>query len=115
LNTQFNESLHSLKAKLAEKNYNWKISWLARCPIAGLNWNKGHSWKLEMHKDLGVSPLSSRRLYFLKKEAEDQKTRKKHRATALNKAMTLRHRRIYKESIRARDKGAAQNKEIVHV
>jgi hypothetical protein len=90
LNTQLNESLHSLKAKFADKNYNWKTSWLARCSIAILNCTERYLWKLEMYEGLGFPPLGSELLDFLKKEEEDQKARKKLRATTLHKAVTMR-------------------------
>jgi hypothetical protein len=115
LNTQLNESLHSLKVKRADKNHNWKTSWLARYCITILNWNESHSWKLEMREELGFPPLGSELLDFLKKEDEDQKARKKLRATTWHKAMTMRRRLSYKESIRATDKHAAENKEIIHL
>jgi hypothetical protein len=110
-----NELLHSLKAKLAEKNYDWHTSSLVKCSIAVLNCNESYSWKLEVCDDLGFPPLSSKLLDFLKKEAEDQKARKKLCATALDKAVTMRRRRIYKESIQASDKRAAKNKGSIHV
>jgi hypothetical protein len=114
LNTQLNESLHSLKTKLPDQNYNWKTSGLARCSIAILNWNEGSSWKLEMYEELGFPPLGSELLGFLKKGYENQKGRRKLRATTLHKAMTMSRRRSCKESIRVTDKGAAENKEIIH-
>jgi hypothetical protein len=90
LNTQLNESLHPLKAKLADKNYNWKASWLARSCVEILNWNKRYSWRFEMYDELGLTPLGSDRLDFLKKEDEDQKTRKKLCVIALHEAMNIR-------------------------
>jgi hypothetical protein len=100
-----------LKAKLADE----KTSWLARCCIAILNWNEGYSWKFEMYEELGFPPLGSELLDFLKKEDENQKARKKLHATTLQKATTMRRRRSYKPSIRATDKRAAENKEILHM
>jgi hypothetical protein len=115
LNTQLNESLHLLKAKLADNNYNWKTSWLTRCCIAILSWNERYSWKLKIYEGLGFPPRGSAPLDFLKKEDEGQKARRKLRATTLHKAMTMRRRRSYKESIRATDKFAAENKGTVHL
>jgi hypothetical protein len=115
LNTQLNESLHLLKAKLADNNYNWKTSWLASFYIAILSWNEGYSWKLEIYEGLGFPPLGSELLDFLKKEDEDQKARRKLRATTLHNAMTMNRRRSYKESIRATDKCDAENKEIIYL
>jgi hypothetical protein len=59
INTQLNESLHALKAKLADKNYPWKGSWRARNAVAVLNVNEGHEWKLRLYDELGFPPLSS--------------------------------------------------------
>jgi hypothetical protein len=115
LNKQLNESLHSLKAKLADNNYHWKTSWLAKYCIAILNWNERYSWKFEMYEELGFPPLGSKLLDFVKKEGEDQKARKNLRATTLHKAMTMKRRRNYNQSIRATDKRAAENKEIIHL
>jgi hypothetical protein len=53
ISTQLNESLHALKAKMADKNYCWKGSWLARCAVAVLIMNEGHDWKLQMLQELG--------------------------------------------------------------
>jgi hypothetical protein len=58
INTQLNESLHALKAKLADKNYPWKGSWRARNAVAVLNVNEGHEWKLRLYDELGFPPLS---------------------------------------------------------
>jgi hypothetical protein len=80
-----------------------------------LNWNEGSSWKLETYEDLGFPLLGSELLDFLKKEDEYQHVRKKLHATTPHKAMTMRRRRSYKESIRATDKRAAENKEIIHL
>jgi hypothetical protein len=80
-----------------------------------LNWNEGYSWKLEMYEELGFLPLGSALLDFLKKEDEGQKVRKKLRASALHKTMTMKQRRSRKESMRAIDKRAAENKEIIHL
>jgi hypothetical protein len=68
-----------------------------------------------MYEELGFPPLGSELLDFLKNEDEDQKARKKLRATTLHKAMTMRRRRSYKEFIRATDKHDAENKEIKHL
>jgi hypothetical protein len=68
-----------------------------------------------MYEELGFPPLGSELLDFLKKEDQDQKARKKLRATTLHKAMTMGRRWNYKESIRATDKRAAENKEIMHL
>jgi hypothetical protein len=104
-----------LKATLADKNYNWKALWLSRYCIAILNWNEGYSWKLEMCKEFGFPPLDSELLDLLEKEDEDQKARKKLPIITLYKAMIMGRRQGYKESIRASDKRAAENKEIIHL
>jgi hypothetical protein len=59
ISTQLNESLHALKAKLADKNYPWKSSWRARNAVAVLNINEGHEWKLRLYDELGFPPLSA--------------------------------------------------------
>jgi hypothetical protein len=58
ISTQLNESLHAIKAKMADKTYAWKGSWQARCAVAALIMNEGHEWKLRCHQDLGFAPLS---------------------------------------------------------
>jgi hypothetical protein len=68
-----------------------------------------------MEGELGFPPLGSEPLDFLKKENEGQRVRKKLRATTLHKAMTMKRRRSYKESLRATDKRAAEKKEIIHL
>jgi hypothetical protein len=68
-----------------------------------------------MYEELGFPPLGSELPDFLKKDDEDRRARKKLRAITLHKAMTMRQRRSYKESIRATDKHAAENKEIIHL
>jgi CRISPR/Cas system-associated protein endoribonuclease Cas2 len=66
-----------------------------------------------MYEELRFPSLGSELLDFLKKENEDQKARKKFRATTLHRAMTMRRRRSYQKSIRATDKRAAENKKII--
>ena len=58
--TQLNESLHAIKAKIADKTYAWRASWKARCAVAVLIVNEGHAWKLVLYDALGFPPLSPR-------------------------------------------------------
>jgi hypothetical protein len=93
--TQLNESLHAMKAKLADKNYGWKRSWEARCAAAVLNMNEGHEWKLRLYGELGFPPLcpecrstiekcsaEARQHSDSRSEAEYQEGTKKKRALA---------------------------------
>jgi hypothetical protein len=56
VSTQPNESLNSIKAKCAEKGFNWKTTWKARCCVAILDFN-GEGWKLHDYEDNGFEPL----------------------------------------------------------
>jgi hypothetical protein len=80
INTQLNESLHSLKAKTAEKSFNWKTTWKARCCVALLNWNEGDSWKLEMYQALGFPELAPEIIGLLEKEQASKEARAKSRS-----------------------------------
>jgi hypothetical protein len=74
--TQGNESLHAMKAKLAEKNYNWKTTWKARCCIAILDMNEEH-WKLDAYEQEGFERLDYEILDHI--EMEEAAKAKRHR------------------------------------
>jgi hypothetical protein len=62
--TQLCECLNSMKANLASKGISWKNSWDARVCVAILNFNEGHTWKLDTYKRMaeewGLQPLPAR-------------------------------------------------------
>lgn len=59
LSSQLNESFHALKAKYADKNYQWIESWEGRVCAAILQFNEPDHWKLELYERLGFPPLGS--------------------------------------------------------
>jgi hypothetical protein len=57
VSTQLSESLNSVKAKVADKNYSFNSSFVARCAVTVLKWNEGESWVPELRDELGFEPL----------------------------------------------------------
>jgi hypothetical protein len=80
--TQLNESLHSLKAKLADNGYAYHDSWKARCAVAVLDFNEGYHWRLELYDKLQFPALSQRSRKTLEKSPHDAERKSENRRTA---------------------------------
>jgi hypothetical protein len=114
ISTQLNESLHAIKAKMADKNYSWKGSWLARCVVAVLIMNEGHGWKLELLQELGIRPLSPRcTMVILRYKDMSMQESQRRRTTTFQKA--TQRRRMERKMIQKQTAATAKkNRAIVH-
>jgi hypothetical protein len=92
ISTQLNESLHAMKAKLADKGYAWKGSWKARCAVAILNINEGHQWKLRLYEECGFPTLSPECMGAIVRHAAEARELSIQRREAAYQESTRNHR-----------------------
>jgi hypothetical protein len=70
ISTQIAESLNSLKAKAANKNFNYTASWFARCSVAILRMNEGLRWIAGLrHRVVGEPMDKADAEAFMKQDA----------------------------------------------
>jgi hypothetical protein len=113
--TQLCECLNSLKAKLACKGISWKRTWEARVCVAILNFNLGHSWKMQLYDRLvaeeGWPNLPERcraRLMadFAAAARSAEASRDPERSLAAARLRIARRRRAFERLNQARARGA---------
>jgi hypothetical protein len=98
--TQLNESLHSLKAKMASKQYSWKYSVRTRNAVAVITWNEGQSWKMQAYdswrEKYGWPPLGKHARSVLEaafRRSEEQREERRDPAAQMKANMTRRIRK----------------------
>jgi len=92
--TQLTESFHAMKAKFADNNFNWEVSWKARYCLALLDWNEGIGWKIEMYNELGFPSLGRHLVATFEKAKEGRNTRRQGRSSEKFKRDELCVRRL---------------------
>jgi hypothetical protein len=107
--------LHAPKAKLADKNFNWKISWKARLCIAFLDWNEGFMWKLEIYRELGFPQLSPEVLEILKRDTISQEKRHIWRKTQEFKSKERENRWAAQQTQKDEDDKPESRNDCVHI
>jgi hypothetical protein len=78
INTQASESLNALKAKQANKNYNFTRSWFARMAVAVLRMNEGFSWIAGLRAAVVGEPLGPIAVEHFRQR---EKSRQEHNAS----------------------------------
>jgi hypothetical protein len=103
-----------MKAKMAEKGFNWKTSWKARCCVAVLDFND-EGWKLQASADNGFEELDERLLAQAEQEELQRRRRNEaRREEEVQKAERIR-RGVAKQERKARTTAAARQKQLAHV
>ena len=98
VNTQLNESINSLRAKLAPKCYSWKKSWVLRTMLTIIAWNEGTAGFLQLCDELGIE-VDQKIMKYMEELEED--------------AIKLRDKSMTEEARRKRtEQRAATNKAL---
>ncbi|OHS95967.1 hypothetical protein TRFO_37885 [Tritrichomonas foetus] len=101
-NTQCNESLHSLKIKLAPKNKSWKMTFSTRMKITVLLWNEGHKFYYQLMNNFNIAELNDHNKqiidkYILRKTLNKEKQQTEKYIQQKNKTRNLRRQSGRKE------------------
>jgi hypothetical protein len=114
ISTQLNESLHAMKAKLADKAYAWKGSWKARNAVAVLNINEGHRWKLRVYDALEFPHLTPACRHVIEQHAEEALALSVQRHEPAFQAATREHRVEKKQGMKQLAATAKRNRMTLH-
>jgi hypothetical protein len=113
ISTQGNESLHAMKAKLADKNFNWKTTWRARCCTAILDMND-EGWKLKAYEEQGFGRLDYEILDRIEADEAAKAKRHLHRCEPDIQKKERTRRWNVKDEQRMRTVTAARKKQLGH-
>jgi hypothetical protein len=114
ISTQANESLNAIKAKSAEKTFNWKSTWKARCCVAILDFNDP-CWKLDDYKRKGFELLDQEVLRSIRAENAARIRRREVRCEPEAQKRERTRRWTRKQELSSRRAAAIRRAELGHV
>jgi hypothetical protein len=107
------ESLNSLRAKKAGKDYAWKSSWRGRAYVGVLEFNEGKQWIIEFCEWAGIE-LPPGYVEHIQKKTDENFELRRRRATAEYRAFELKARMSHKEFLAGLAKNGVKS-EVVHI